>query len=217
VENISAALLLHLRRAQGRLSEIEARIERHAVEQGSVGGWSVILAMLRCEIGRPELARETFELAAQDDFARIERDVRWPSVMMALARIGIAVEDSERAALIYRLLLPQAGRMGSNGYSLVGPVDMALASLAAFSGDIEAAERHAAAAADLCEKAGTVVWLPAIYCQVAGLRLRTAPSDARGAIRYARKALELAERIGLRAVCDQATQLLDRARGLTAE
>ena len=99
-----------LRREQGRLKELEPAV-RYFVQQHTVAGtWRPGLAVIYSELGRTEEARAEFEHLAQHDFADLPRDALWMGCMSYLADVCTFLGDKNRAAILYELLLPYAGR-----------------------------------------------------------------------------------------------------------
>ena len=99
-----------LRREQGRLKELESAV-RYFVQQHTVAAaWRPGLALIYSELGRQREARAEFEHLAQHDFADLPRDALWMACMTYLSDVCTFLGDTARAAILYQLLLPYAGR-----------------------------------------------------------------------------------------------------------
>jgi DNA-binding NarL/FixJ family response regulator len=72
--------------------------------------WRPGLALLLSELDLRDEARAEFEVLAQNDFAAIPRDGSWSTCCVYLAEVCAYLGDGERAATLYALLEPCAGR-----------------------------------------------------------------------------------------------------------
>lgn len=150
-----------LRRQQGRLGEVLP------VLRGLVGSvprnslWQPGLALICAELDLHEPAREAYETLADDGFAGIARDGMWLTNIVFAAEVCARLGDLPRAATLYRLLAPYAGRNVVTGTNIAcfGAVDRYRGMLAALMGDDENAAAHFTAAAALDEQGGSRPWL----------------------------------------------------------
>jgi hypothetical protein len=115
-------------------------------------------AQLRCVIGRPDLARQHLAGMVAGGFSRVPRDELWLETVMHMAAVAAELPDPGAAAVIYDLLVPYSGRNAVTGVGPHGPVDRALAPLAAVTGRYDDAERHFAAAVKLSERLRAPGW-----------------------------------------------------------
>jgi len=150
-----------LRRQQGRLGEVLP------VLRGLVGSvprdslWQPGLALICAELELHEPAREAYEALAADDFAGIARDGMWLTNVVFAAEVCARLDDRPRAATLYRLLAPYAGRNVVTGTNIAcfGAADRYRGMLAALAGDEAGAAAHFAAAVALDERGGGRPWL----------------------------------------------------------
>ena len=150
-----------LRRHQGRLGEVLA------VLRGLVGSvprdslWQPGLALICAELELHEPAREAYEALTAGDFAGITRDGMWLTNVVFAAEVCARLGDRPRAATLYRLLEPYAGRNVVTGTNIAcfGAVDRYRGMLAALTGDDASAAAHFAAAVALDERGGGRPWL----------------------------------------------------------
>lgn len=172
-------VIFDLRRTQGRLMEVAPFLTQIAAsDPGAV--WRPGLALLRVELGEREAARPLFEDMATDDFAAIPRDGRWPTCLAFLTEICAALGDARRAAILYRLLLPRAGRnlVIGNGSACPGAADRFLGLLAGTMAHWSDAERHFADAIALNERTGALLPLAQARHDLARMLLaRSFPGD----------------------------------------
>ncbi|MBT2334048.1 AAA family ATPase [Variovorax paradoxus] len=150
-----------LRRHQGRLGEVLP------VLRGLVGSvprdslWQPGLALICAELDLHEPAREAYEALAGDGFAGIARDGMWLTNIVFTAEVCARLGDRPRAALLYRLLAPYAGRNVVTGTNIAcfGAVDRYRGMLAALAGDDANAGAHLEAAVALDARCGGRPWL----------------------------------------------------------
>jgi tetratricopeptide (TPR) repeat protein len=98
-----------LRREQGRLAELAPAV-RYFVRQHTATTWRPGLALIYSELGLGQEARNEFEHLAQHDFADLPRDGLWVTCITYLAEVCSFLQDTARAATLYHLLRPYAGR-----------------------------------------------------------------------------------------------------------
>ena len=103
-------VLVGLRWQQGRLPELEATLRRFVDRFPANLGWRATLAVLLCEAGRRDEAREHVERLAADEFAGLPRNHLYLYHLAILAIACSAHGDRRRAARLYDLLLPYADR-----------------------------------------------------------------------------------------------------------
>jgi tetratricopeptide (TPR) repeat protein len=133
-----------LRREQGRLKELESVVRFFVQQHSASAAWGPGLALIYCELGLMDEARAAFESLAQDDFADLPRDALWMGCMSFLADICIYLRDVPRAAILYEILLPFAGRnvVIGNGIVSCGALSRYLGALATVMKQWDDAARH---------------------------------------------------------------------------
>jgi tetratricopeptide (TPR) repeat protein len=99
-----------LRREQGRLKELEPVVRYFVQQHSAAAAWRPCLALIYSELGRTEEARAEFEHLAQYNFADLPRDALWMACLTYLVDVCTFLGDTARAATLYQLLLPYAGR-----------------------------------------------------------------------------------------------------------
>jgi hypothetical protein len=99
-------VLVGLRWEQGRLPELETPLRRFVDRFPANLGWRATLAVLLCEAGRHDEAREHVERLAADEFAGLPRNHLYLYHLAVLAIACAALGDRGRAARLYELLLP---------------------------------------------------------------------------------------------------------------
>ena len=148
---------------RGEFDADTAWIEDHARTSPAGSAWWTVLAWIWAEQGRTTDARTVLGRLAERDFAALERDMNWLAAIAELIHACRLLGDAERAAILYRQLVPFSGRVvtAARGAQTYGPVDYFLAIAAQTAGEPEAAAAHRAAALRLSESAGARAWADA--------------------------------------------------------
>ena len=102
--------MFNIRREQGRLAEVEGAVRGFIELYPAIPAWRGALALLLVELGRPDEARAEFERSPSGGFAAFPRDANWLIAITLLAEVCGALGDAARAAELYGLLEPYAGR-----------------------------------------------------------------------------------------------------------
>jgi DNA-binding CsgD family transcriptional regulator len=205
-ENVSGAFGLQMftiRREQGRLQELEPVVKYFVQQHGVASTWRPGLALIYSELGRQREARREFEHLAQHDFADFPRDGLWLSCMTYLAEICAYLGDATRAAMLYPLLLPYAGRCIVVGGQVAcyGAASRYLGMLAATMAHWQEAERHFEDALTMNANMGARPWLAHTQHDYAAMLTdRNQPGDAEQAAALLQDALSTARELGMRAL-----------------
>jgi DNA-binding CsgD family transcriptional regulator/tetratricopeptide (TPR) repeat protein len=195
-----------LRREQGRLRQLAPMVALFVHQSDKATIWRPGLALLYVELGDLAAARAVFDDLAVDDFAGIPRDGRWATCLSYLAEVCAAVDDPARASVLYRLLLPWAGRnvvMGG-GTGCWGSSDRFLGLLATFRGHWLDAERHFTNAIDMNKRVDAFAQVAHTDFDFAGMLLRRGyPGDMARAAAHLIEAKERCTSLGLTFLAEQ--------------
>jgi DNA-binding SARP family transcriptional activator len=135
--------LFVLRREQGRLQEIEELIRLSVDEHAGYWSFRALVPLLDWELGREVEARRAFDELAAADFAKLPRDGEWLFGLSILAETAVRLDDGDRAAILYELLLPYAQLNAStSGAGAIGSVSRYLGILASTMSRWDDARRH---------------------------------------------------------------------------
>ena len=117
---------------------------RYFVRQHTATTWRPGLALIYSELGLVQEARVEFEHLAQHDFTDLPRDGLWVTCITYLAEVCTFLQDTARAATLYRLLRPYVGRNVIVGGSVAcyGAASRYLGMLAATMARWDEAEQH---------------------------------------------------------------------------
>ena len=100
--------------------------------------------MIYSELGLVQEARGEFEHLAQHDFTDLPRDGLWVTCITYFAEVCAFLQDTARAATLYRLLSPYAGRnvIVGGAVACYGAASRYLGMLAATMARWDDAEQH---------------------------------------------------------------------------
>ena len=191
-----------LRREQGRLAELAPAV-RYFVRQHAATAWRPGLALIYSELGFVQEARTELEHLAQHDFADLPRDGLWVTCITYLAEVCAFLQDTARAATLYRLLRPYAGRNVVVGGSVAcyGAASRYLGMLAASMARWDEAEQHFQEALAMNTRTGARPWLAHTQHDYAVMLLaRGQPEDHTQAMTLLEEALATARELGMRAL-----------------
>lgn len=202
-----------LREQQGRLSEA-ATVMQAIVESnpGLAPQFSCALAYVQAELGQAAEARRVLDARAADDFASLRRDQNWPSAAGALAQVCLALQDRERAAVLYDLLRPYPpwANVRGSGIAVFGSIPHFLGLLATLLGRWEAAAEHFETALALHARLRARHWLARTQEGYAVMLLRRGrPADRARAGSLLAAALATARALGLARLAERAAALAD--------
>ncbi len=204
-----AAQQYWIRFDQGRLGEVEAALTElvHRLP------WFVIpqtrLALLYCELDRPEEAKVLFDELVGDDLSRLPRDWSWLLAASACAAVCAHLGDTARAAVLYQILAPYEGRFPTPAAVAYPSVSHYLGLLSTALRRFDEAEGHFSAAAAIHERIGAPAWLTRTRLEWARLLgTRGWPGDAERARALLGQAQATARELGLGSVERRAAALL---------
>ena len=208
----SAAHLFLIRLEQGRLGELQERLVERVAAAPRLPALRSYLALVLCEIDRPNEATEHFEWLAAENFTRIPRDAAWVLGIPTCAAVCASLGDRTRAPVLFHLLEPYASQFVFTAGGSLGAVAYYLALLATTSGDFDEAERRFAEAAATHERIGAPNWLARTRLEWARMLLsRGRPGDAEQAMELLRRTLTTARERGLANIERRTVALLTRA------
>lgn len=132
-----AAQVFFVRRAQGRLHELEPVVQQLAHDHPENPGWSSALALLYTDLERRVEAAAVLEQMQLTPLASIRRDINWLITGCNLAEAAAFLEDRRAAEAIERALAPYADQHVSIGLGVAsgGAVVHYLGLLATTAGD----------------------------------------------------------------------------------
>jgi class 3 adenylate cyclase len=219
---VQVGLLRRLRRRPDDLAAAAssiAELTELAEKYEAIPAWRCSLAITHAELGNKAEARAAFESLAANRFDAIPSDAQFVVSMSLLAEVADFLDDSDRAQVVYELLLPYdglnvvAGRAAASN----GPVARYLGLLAEVCGRVDDAERHYAAALEMTAAMGDRPFGARAHFGLARLLLtRDAPGDRDRALELLREAVEVAQEIGMEELVRDAIAARLEAQGLGA-
>ncbi len=212
------AQMFVLRREQGRMAEIERGSKRALeVNPGAIPVLRAGLALLYCELDRGDEARAELEQLATKDFSDMPVDANWLTAITLLGEVCAYLGDERRAAALYELLLPYAGRNVVTGIGSVcyGSASRYLGLLAVTMKRWEEAEKHLEDALEMNAMMGARPWLARTQHDYAKMLLaRDEPGDREKALELLTQALDTAQDLGMKALVERSLALKLQAQGI---
>jgi eukaryotic-like serine/threonine-protein kinase len=174
------------------------------------------LAVFYASTGQAAQARDELQSLGKDDFSLIPRDWNWLAVMCWLGLVCVAVDDANRSAVVYRLLLPYANRNVTLGWGdlAYGCVGRFLGMLAWKVGMMDEAQAHFEQALNFEHRMEARLW--AAYTKIEYARMllkRNAGSDRGRAQNLIGEALDTSSASGMRLLEFRAQALMAKVRG----
>jgi eukaryotic-like serine/threonine-protein kinase len=152
--------LFVLRRAQGRLAELEDTIRRSVHEYPALVRFRCALAHLYGELRREQDCRAAFDDLLSHDLAREHVDAEWLFSISLLPEPCAFLGDRDAAAKLYSLLLPYEHLYAQAPVEAVfGSLARGLGVLATTLGRLEDAGRHLDVAIETERQMGALPWL----------------------------------------------------------
>ncbi len=209
--NFFAMQMLDLRRAQGRAGVLESGWRRAADQFPGVPSFRVCLGLVYAEADRRDDARAIFDELTTDDFAVLSDHIMRPMMLAYLTDVCCYLGDQERAAALYKTLLPLADQCiaFSLGCVCTGSASNPLGKLATTLGRFNDAERHFEDAIAMNRKLRAPTWVAEAQLGYARmLRKRDGAGDGERARELLDEALAAAREIGMAKVASDCEALL---------
>jgi DNA-binding SARP family transcriptional activator len=148
---------------QRRFDTDTAWVQDHARNSPAGPAWWTALAWIWAEQGHHADARAVLDRLARHQFAELQRDMNWIAAIAELTEACRVLNDADRAAVLYRQLLPFTGRIVTcaRGAQAYGPVEYFLGLAAQTTGQSSVARRHLSAALAVSESCGARAWADA--------------------------------------------------------
>ena len=202
--------LLNIRYHQGRLEEVVDLVSQSVKEDPGLPAWAMTLAMLYCDLDRPEDARAVLEPFAAENFAALPKDGLWLPSMVAAADVVTNLAWSDPAQVLLEQLRPFSDQIPGPGSFFMPEVSHYLGLLSATLGRYGDAETYFAQAVATHERIAAP-WSVAMTQLSWGrcLSNRGGTGDLDRASVLMEEALKTARERGYRGVERRAKQALD--------
>jgi class 3 adenylate cyclase len=200
------AVVLPVRREQGRLDELEMATRR-TIELSPVGvAYRVCLTQILCELGRHTEAADHFEALSADHFDAIPHDLLHTWSLCALSEVAAALDDVQRAPVLIDLLRPMAGTAAMmSGVCFYGAVDRYLGIQEICLHRYDEAVKDLEAALTFHERMRANAWSARTQYDLARALLgRDQPGDRPRAVSFLNECLEMAHDIGMTKLIEEA-------------
>jgi tetratricopeptide (TPR) repeat protein len=209
-----AQAMFNILREQGRLAEVEGAVRGFIEVYPAIPAWRSALALMLIELGRVDEARAEFEAVAAGGFAAFPKDANWLIAVTLMAEVCGALGDAARAAELYSLLAPYAGRnvvVGRNA-TCNGSASRLLGVLATAQGLWDVAEAHFEEAQRMHLRMGARplhARTQVSYAEM--LQARRGPGDVERASAMLADAIVVADALGMIVVAERARRLVPAA------
>jgi len=213
IDGIFGIHMFTIRREQGRLNEVAPIVTLIAANNPGSSAWRPGLALIYRHLGLREECQAVFDALASDGFAPVPQDSLWVASLAYLSEVCAYLGDVERAATLYRLLLPYKDRavVVGGATACYGAAVRYLGILAVTMSDWEAAKGHFQAAMELDKRIGAWPWLAHSQCEYAAMLLgRKQGEDRQQAEALLCEALRAANRMGMVYLADRVAELQAR-------
>lgn len=185
---------------QGRFDELEGSVKGLVEQYPDTPSWRAALALIFAESNRPAEARAQFERLAGNGFAAFPNDRSWLIGIANTAEVCAFLQDQERAAALYDLLLPYADQNIVIALATVwyGPVARQLGLLAGALGRWDDAVHHFDGALAMLARMASPPLAARVQAEYARLLLNRARREDRERARALRDAaIATARELGL--------------------
>jgi tetratricopeptide (TPR) repeat protein len=201
-----------LRRAQGRLAEVEDLIREAVDAYPGYRSFRCFIPLLERELGREHETRRSFDELAEANFAALPRDCEWLFCLSLLAEVAAHLHDEERAAVLHTLLRPYARvNAMAAGEVALGPVARYLGILATTTSRWEEAAEHFEDALAMNARMGARPWLAHSQDDYARMLLtRDQPGDKERALQLLAEAVTTYQELGMESWAHAAAELQQR-------
>jgi tetratricopeptide (TPR) repeat protein len=207
-------LTLLLRWERGEVEGLSELIKSLRDTYPLLAAWQCGLAFLYGEQGHMDDARREFEAIAARGFDALRRDANWPLAVALLSLACADLEDRDRAAALYEMLLPYRRRNVVMGRALVcfGCTSHYLGALATVLRRWDEAAAHFDDALRLHEAAGAHPWAARTQARYARMLLaRGRPADHARALALFDAALETANVLGMHRLAERVQMRREQA------
>jgi tetratricopeptide (TPR) repeat protein/putative sterol carrier protein len=200
-----------IRREQGRWAEVLGPLIRLADIYPTIPALRAMLAAGYLELGMRSETADLFEEAAANGFRDLPRDFLWLAAMCAWAEVCCALEDRDRAAILYDALLPYADHNAAVAIcGTMGSPSSQLGLLAGLLGRFEDAASHFEQGRTENERMGFANLVARTRAWQGQTLLLERPGDATAPAGLAAEALETARRLQLAGLERLALDLLEQ-------
>jgi tetratricopeptide (TPR) repeat protein len=201
--------LFTLRHAQGRLSELETLLARSVHEFPALLRFRCALAHAYAAIGNQQAARAALDDVLARDPEHHYVDAEWLFTMCLLPDVCRALDDTEAAATVYRLLLPWADLYAEAPVEAsFGAVARALGVAATVLGDLDSATQHLEAAVETERRMRARPWIALAQHDLgAALLARAGRGDHAEAVSLLGEAAREFQALGMQSWAERALRL----------
>jgi tetratricopeptide (TPR) repeat protein len=200
MDGILGIHMFTIRWEQGRLNEIAPILKLYVASTPASASWLPGLALIYRTFDMREECQAIFEELVSEAVTFVPQDSLRVASLAYLTEVCAYLEDAERAATLYEMLLPYDGRtvVVGGATACYGAAARYLGMLAKTMSDWPAAKRHFEGALALDERMGSWPWLAHSQCEYAAMLLaRGREADRQPALALLDQALAAAQEMGM--------------------
>ena len=161
-DGVYGAQMFLLNRELGRLPLVHGALKQMLAKNDSAV-WAPGLLATYTELDLLDEARVVFEQLAMNNFKPLGEDELYLTCLVYMIEASVALEDIDKASLLYQKLVPYSGQMVSHPTAVShGPADLYLGMLSSLMNNLDEAQQLFNKAAELCDKSGPNMWQPHI-------------------------------------------------------
>jgi uncharacterized membrane protein len=204
-----SGLMSLLREQQGRADEVLPALTSITARHPPIVLWRIAAAAYRATLGHTAEVRRELESLAANHFSDVPHDLMWLYTMARFADVVSFLGDAERAAILYRLLLPYADRCVLAGTATTrGSVSRWLGVLATLLSRYDEAQTHFENALEMNARIRARVWVAHTQHDYARMLVaRDRPGDRERATALAAQALATAREVGMKPLAAKVVEL----------
>jgi transcriptional regulator with XRE-family HTH domain/tetratricopeptide (TPR) repeat protein len=206
LDGILGIHMFTIRAEQGRLHEIAPLVKLIVAQNPVSTTWRPGLALIFALNDELDACREIFESLAADSFAGLPRDSMWVTSLAYLTDVCVVLDDRQRAAVLYELLLPYDGRtvVVGGATACYGAAARYLGQLATIMEQWQTAQHHFEHALEMDNRLRARPRLAhSQFAYAAMLVARGGDGDQQQATALLAQALATAEELGMRRLSNQ--------------
>jgi tetratricopeptide (TPR) repeat protein len=199
-----------LRWEEDRSAEILPAVEKFIRLYPSVNAWKCVKLFLHQDLHQTHESRPQFEHFARSNFSSIASNPNRLVSLCLLAEVCSSLGDTERARILYEILLPERAHYAIIGFSTAffGSVEERLGLLAFTLERLDEAAEHFARAISAHHELDARPWIARTQYHYAKLLLnRRYPDDIATASSLARLSTDASERFGMRNLANRLASL----------
>jgi class 3 adenylate cyclase/tetratricopeptide (TPR) repeat protein len=213
-----AGQIAQLRGELGRLAELEPMMVESVSRFPGMIAARCGLLLFYTRSGRGLRAQQELDELAAGDFVTIPKNYNWLGSMAVIAEACATLEDTPRAATLYKFILPYGNRNVTLGWGDIayGSAEYYLGLLATVMNNFDRAEAHFETALRFNTRMGAKPFVARTQASFAEMLLRrNLAEDGAKALTLAKASIEITDALGMETLREKARALKETAQTRT--